>query len=167
MIKKPHLLGLFLMLLPGYTSWLGAAQVQTTFLVSATVLTDCLAAALALPFLSYNPTSSTPLDANGTINVTCTLSAGFDIGLNQGTGSGATVTTRKMTRTIGGTETLNYTLYQDSNHTTIWGNTVGVDTVHGTGTGIVAPFTIYGRVPASQTVPAAVYNDTITVTVTY
>jgi len=49
----------------------------------------------------------------------------------------------------------------------VWGNTVGTNTVAGTGTGNSQSLTVYGNVPAQATPPAATYNDTITVTVTY
>jgi spore coat protein U-like protein len=66
-----------------------------------------------------------------------------------------------------GGATVNYTLYSDSGRTTIWGNTVGTNTVAATGNGTGQNYTVYGRV-SSQTTPApGTYTDTITVTVTY
>ena len=67
-----------------------------------------------------------------------------------GPASGATVATRKMTS---GAATVNYTLYSDSGRTTVWGNTIGTDTVAGTGNGAAQTLTVYGRVPP-QTTPA-------------
>jgi spore coat protein U-like protein len=63
---------------------------------------------------------------------------------------------------------LSYSLYQNSTRTTNWGNTVGTDTVSGTGTGNAQALNVYGRIPGSQTsvVPGS-YADTITVTLTY
>ncbi|MBS0432870.1 MAG: spore coat protein U domain-containing protein, partial [Proteobacteria bacterium] len=51
--------------------------------------------------------------------------------------------------------------------TVVWGNTIGTNTVASTGTGSAQAFTVYGQVPAQTTPPAAVYNDTVNVTVTY
>lgn len=66
-----------------------------------------------------------------------------------------------------GTALVNYNLYREAGRLTNWGNTVGTDTVGGTGTGLVVNSTVYGRVPI-QTPPApGTYTDTITVTVTY
>src|SRR5579872_299215 len=144
-----------------------ASTATTTFAVTSTVLTACIVVATPLVFGNYDPTSSTALAGTATTSVTCTLSAPYNVGLDAGQGSGATVTTRKMTRITGGTQTLNYSLYQDSGHATVWGNTLGTNTVASTGTGILQAFTIYGEVTAQQASPAAAYSDTVTVTVTY
>ena len=69
-----------------------------------------------------------------------------------------------MTR---GSATVTYSLYSDSGRTTVWGNTVGTNTVAGVGNGASQSYTVYGRVPAQTTPAAATYTDTITVTVTY
>ena len=53
-----------------------------------------------------------------------------------------------------GSNTINYLLYTDSARTTVWGNTVGTDTVAAIGNGASQSFTVYGRVPA-QTTPAS------------
>ena len=49
----------------------------------------------------------------------------------------------------------------------MWGTTIGTDTVTGTGNGTAQAITVYGRVPPQTTPPAATYNDTVNVTVTY
>ncbi len=56
---------------------------------------------------------------------------------------------------------------QQHARTTVWGVTVGTDTVTGTATAHAQTLTVYGRVPPQTTPPAAVYNDTVNVTVTY
>ena len=142
-----------------------ASTATTTFPVSALVLTVCSVTASPLTFASYDPTSATPDDATTTTVVTCTLGTSFQVGLNAGTTSGATVTTRKMAN---GANRLNYGLFQDASRTTNWGNTPGTDTPAAT-TSVVVPttLTVYGRAPADQIVPLGAYTDTITVTVTY
>ena len=94
----------------------------------------------------------------------CTNTTPYNIGLSAGTGSGSTVTTRKMTS---GGATINYSLYSNAGRTTNWGDTVGVDTVSSTGNGASQGFTVYGRVTAQTTPAPSTYTDTITVTVTY
>jgi spore coat protein U-like protein len=69
--------------------------------------------------------------------------------------------------TYSGSNFINYALYRDSARTANWGNTVGTDTVSGTGTGANQSLTVYGRVPAQTTPVAGTYTDTIVVTVTY
>src|SRR2546423_13707763 len=88
----------------------------------------------------------------------------YGLGLNAGTGSGATVATRKMTS---GGATVNYSLYTNSGRTTVWGNTVGTDTVSAIGIGAAQSYTVYGRIPPQTTPAPSTYADTITLTVMY
>jgi spore coat protein U-like protein len=141
-----------------------AATATTSFQVTATVPDSCVVAANDLSFGNYDPVSGSDLDGSSTIDVTCTLGTSYDIGLDKGVGSGATVASRKM---ASGSDLLDYGLYQDAGRNTVWGDTVASDTVSGTGTGAVQSYTVYGRVPASQVVPVGNYSDTITVTVTF
>ncbi len=140
-----------------------ATTATATFAVTATVLSTCIIAALPLAFGNYAP-GPTPLNATTTVTVTCTSGTTYNVGLNAGTGSGATVTLRKMTS---GANTLGYTIWQDSAHTINWGNTVGTDTVSGTGNGLAQALTAYGQIPANEFSPAGAYTDTVTATVTY
>lgn len=145
-----------------------SATATSSFGVTATVSSSCsVSSASTLAFGSYNPLSGTQ-DATTTISATCTNGTAYTVSLDAGTGSGATVATRLMTRTAGGSETLSYTIYQDSNRTTVWGNTIGVNTVAGTGNGSAQSLIAYGRIFSSNTtVPPASYSDTIGVTLTY
>lgn len=143
------------------------ADASTQFTVSATVADNCDVSADDLNFGTYNPLSATPLTGNTTVHVTCTTGTSYTVGLTAGLGSGATVTTRRMTRTVGGSETLDYSLYQESSYTTVWGDTPGTDTIADTGDGTEQDLPVYGRVTASQNVPVASYNDTITVNVRF
>ena len=141
-----------------------AATTSTTFAVQLTITSTCVInSASTLNFGSAGVLTAN-IDQTSTIQVQCTNTTPYNVGLNAGTSTGATVTTRKMTN---GAATVNYALYSDSGRTTNWGNTVGTDTVSQTGNGASQAFTVYGRVPAQTTPAAAVYTDTITVTVTY
>jgi spore coat protein U-like protein len=141
----------------------GASNASTSFTVSATVITSCKVSATTLNFGSAGVLTSN-VDATSTVAATCTSTTPYNMGLNAGTGTGATVTSRKMTS---GGATINYSLYSNSGRTTNWGNTVGTDTVAATGSCLAQNNTVYGRVP-SQTTPApATYLDTIVATVTY
>jgi spore coat protein U-like protein len=138
-----------------------ASTATTTFTVSASVISSCSISASNMAFGNY---SLAQLDATSTVTVTCTSGAVVKIGLNAGTGSGATVSARKM---ASGSNTLSYGLYSDSSRSVNWGNTPGTDTVNTTGTGSAQAFTVYGRVPANQTSPIGTYSDTVTATVTF
>lgn len=150
-----------------------ALTTTTTFGVSANVPKNCtLGTVTALAFGAYNPGGGA---VSGTTNivVNCTKNTAFNVGLDAGTTVGGTTTTRLMTDGV--SDTLQYTLWQDTGHTINWGNTPPTDTVNGTGTGMgvgnAITETVYGQIPDNATnqaaVPAASYTDTITVTVTY
>ena len=139
-----------------------AATATTTFAVTATVQATCAVTATALGFGTYVPTAASA--AASTVSVTCTNATPYNIGLDAGTFSGATVTNRSMTGP--GSASLNYALTSDSAHTINWGNSAG-SWVAGTGNGSAQPVTIYGQVAAGQYVGPGAYSDTITATVNY
>jgi spore coat protein U-like protein len=148
--------------------WAGASHaansVTSTFAVQVTLSATCLINSASTLQFAPQGVLSANVPGTSTIQVTCTNTTPYTIGLDAGTGSGATVAVRKMTS---GGATVNYSLYTDSAHSNVWGNTIGTDTVAGTGNGSAQSFTVYGQIP-SQTTPApGNYADTITVTVTY
>jgi spore coat protein U-like protein len=146
---------------PGtYTDTL--ATDTTNFSVSVTVLKDCGVTATNLAFGNY---TGALVDSTSTISVTCTNTTTYNVGLSAGLATGATVTNRSMTGP--GSALLHYSLFSNSGYTTNWGNTVGTNTVAGTGNGVVQPLTVYGQIPAAQYVKPGSYTDTITVSVTY
>ncbi|MGH7084442.1 MAG: Csu type fimbrial protein [Acetobacteraceae bacterium] len=129
--------------------------------VSAAVVATCTVSANPLAFGNY---SGVAVAQQTTLLVQCTPSTHYNVGLNAGTGSGATTTTRVMT---GGPGTLDYQLFQNVAHTINWGNTLGTDTASGEGNGHSQTLAVYGRIPAGQFPPIGSYADTVTVTVTY
>lgn len=142
---------------------LWAATDTTTFDVTATVVNACDVSASNLSFGNYDPISLVPTDATTTINVTCTLGAAYAVRLNAGLNGAGVVADRAM---LNGTNRLNYNLYTDALRTTLWGNDATTD-VEGLGTGLSVPLVVYGRIPAGQTVGAASFTDTITVTLEF
>lgn len=142
-----------------------AATATTTFKVTATVASSCKVTATDLGFGAYDPLAAA-LDGTSTITATCTAQTPYTIGLDAGLKAGGT-TTRRMTGDDTATTLLSYELYSDSTRTAIWGAR-GTTTVEQSAlTGGALNYTVYGRIPASQYVPAANYADTVTVTVTY
>jgi len=144
------------------------ATATTTMSVSATVANTCVVTASPLAFGTVTGLlSGSTVTATTTLAVTCTNGTAYNVGLGPGQGSSATVSARKMTLT-GGTKTLTYSVYQDSSHSQVWGNTVGTDTVSGTGTGLAQTLNVYGQIASGQsTVAVGSYTDTVNVTVTY
>ena len=111
-------------------------------------------------FGGYDSLGSTPVDGVGNVAVECDSETSFTVSLSTGNG---TFSERRM---IGPASELSYNLYTDASRIGIWGDgSGGSNTVSGTaGT---ANLPVYGRIPARQNVPAAIYADTIIVTVTY
>jgi spore coat protein U-like protein len=89
---------------------IGGSTSQYSFTVSATVNTSCNVNATTHNFGSAGLLTSN-VDATSTVTAQCTNTTPYNIGLNAGTGSGATVATRKMTS---GGATINYSLHTNS-----------------------------------------------------
>lgn len=136
-----------------------------SFAVSAGISATCVINSASMAFGAYNPTVNANFDATGAVSVSCTNGTSYNIGLDKGLGTGATITNRVM---MNGSNKLTYQIYSDSARTQNWGNTVGTNTVSGTGTGFSQSFTAYGRITAGQTsTPPGSYSDTVTVKITY
>jgi spore coat protein U-like protein len=163
--------------LAGLASICGPAVATTappaSFAVNLTIHAECLImSTAAMNFGSLGVlgggNGTTNNYATATITVQCTDTTPFNIGLDAGTTTGGSTTTRKLlNQAQGSTATVDYTLWQDNNHTINWGNTVNTDTEGNTGNGAATDYTVYGKI-APQTTPApGTYADLITVTVTY
>lgn len=141
-----------------------ASTVTSSFTTQIAPIVACLInSATTLDFGSQGVLAAN-VDQTSTVTIQCTDTTPFNISLNAGTGTGATVAKRKLSN---GGNTIDYSLYSDSNRTTVWGNTVSADTVAGTGNGAAQALTIYGRVTVQSTPAPGTYSDTVTVTVTY
>lgn len=111
-------------------------------------------------FGSYDFMSSQNLDSTGHVTVTCDVSSSFSISLSTGAGTYASRTMQS------GTHQLNYNLYTDPAHTTVWGDgTAGSVVVSGSGTNVDE--VIYGSAPAGQNPYIGAYSDAIVVTLTF
>lgn len=133
---------------------------------------DCNVSATGVAFGTYNPTNSSPTDATGNVHVFCTVllvSVLAQTNISLSTGGSGTYSPRKMSS---GANLLDYNLYQEASHTTVWGDGTGgtaiiTDNVLIAVLGTSIDHTIYGRLPANQFVVAGNYSDTITVTVEF
>jgi len=152
--------------LASLSSGLAVAQTATTqFGVQITIVSECqINAADDMDFGEVGVIDA-PIPATSTIAVQCTNGTPFSLGLDAGTGAGATVATRLMTGP--NSEEVEYTLYSDPAHNLIWGDTIGDDTVEETGTGSEETFPVYGLVPPQSTPSAGTYTDVVTVTASY
>lgn len=136
---------------------------QVPFTIQANHIGSCTVVANNLDFGILSVLSSNN-DAATTMSVTCTSGASYQVGLNGGLTGATDPSQRKMSF---GANQITYGLYQDAGRTQPWGDTLGTNTVTGTGTGSAQNISVYGRVPAQTTPQAGAYSDTIVVTVTY
>ncbi|AYD02236.1 spore coat U domain-containing protein [Neorhizobium sp. NCHU2750] len=142
-----------------------AQTATTTFNVTMTITSSCqINSATNMDFGSSGVIAANR-DATSTITVQCTNGTGYTIGLNAGSTTGGTIATRLMSGAGGAT--IGYSLYSDVARNTYWGNTIGTNTVSGTGNGAAQPYTVYGRVPPQTTPAAGPYTDTVTATLNY
>ncbi len=145
--------------------------------------TTCTALApTALPFGTITNGAAGATDANFSITINCstfalslvaTASVRMCIGLGPGSTGATLLPNRSMainaTPPLGSGDTLAYQLYSDASRTTIWGQVPGgspaaaaldltyaVPLVGGSGT---TSITLYGRVPAGQTLSAGTFSS--------
>ena len=159
-IHTALLIGLFLSPILTASAVSATTTVGADMTVSLTITPECVIT--SLPDMTFASTGVISVDITTSVDlkVQCTNTTSYDIGLDAG--AAAAVANRQLGSTI------DYNLYTDSGHTTVWGNTIATDTVTSAGTGDEQTFTIYGLVPGPQTTPApGSYTDTVHVTVTY
>jgi spore coat protein U-like protein len=145
----------------------GGSSVDNAFPFTATadVPAECRAYATSdLAFGTLPGLIAADVDQDTTFSMTCTGRTAWNVGLDNGLNASGSV--RRMRRGAG-TDHVAYELYTTAARTVRWGNTIGTDTVTGTGTGSAQSLVFHGRIPAPQSVPAGSYSDTVTVTITY
>lgn len=131
--------------------------------VNVVVNKNCVISTTPLAFGVYDPiiaNSSSPLDATGTVTITCTKGAATTIGM--GTSGGAA---REMSS---GAATMSYEIYRDASRTSIWAGSAPGLLDSG-----IAPdrnprtFNVNGRIPGGQDLPSGGYSGTIVATVNF
>jgi spore coat protein U-like protein len=158
-----------LLLLAGSSREAGAGSSTANLNVSMSVTNNCSISTTAIAFGAYDPVvtnASTALDGTGSVTISCTKNTSATIGL--GVGGFASGAQRRMSDGAATPSYGNYDLYQDSGRTTAWTNS---------GAGLLSPsaapskaartYTVYGRVPAGQDIPAGSYTDTVVATVNF
>ncbi len=141
-----------------------AATAATTMPVTMTITAGCTVTATSVAFGSQSVLAAAT-SGTGTLGVTCTNTTPYNVGLDAGSGAGATVAVRKMTGPA--SAIINYGLFQNAAFTTAFGNTIGTNTVAGTGIGTSQTITVYGQVPAQSSPAPGSYADVVNVTVTF
>ena len=141
-----------------------AGTATTTLGVSLTISAGCNVSSTSVAFPAQSVLGSA-VNQTGTVIITCTNTTPYNVGLDKGAGSGASVSNRLMTGPS--SATVAYGLFQDAAHTANWGNTAGTDAVAGTGNGSAQTLTVYGRIAPQTTPQPGAYADTVNVTVSF
>jgi spore coat protein U-like protein len=145
-----------------YTNGTASANFDVSLLLQA----NCAIAASPLNFGTSGLLSSA-VNQETSVDVTCTNTTPYNVGLDAGTVAGSTVANRLMAGTAADNSatTVDFQLYQDAGRTTVWGNTQDTDTLGNVGTGIAQSIPVYGQVPAQDTPQPGSYQTTVTATV--
>lgn len=137
----------------------------------ATVLAGCSISASAMNFGSNSSNISSNVDSSANINVLCTNTTPYSLGLGAGLHSSAGQ--RRMS--VSSSAFIIYELYTDAGRTSPWKTssaavscTNGVGScVLGTGSGSAQSMTVWGRVPPQTAQSAGTFSDTIVMTINY
>ena len=146
-----------------------AGSATSTVTVTATVLSNCTISAGTVAFGNYDPTSATPLDQTGSVNVQCTTGTVATIAMGQGSNAAVGSTDAAPLRQMAsGAQRLRYDFYQNSSRTTVWGNTLLTSVAYTALSSASTAVTIYGRIPINQNATAgAGYSDSVTATINF
>jgi len=137
--------------------------------VTASVSAACAVGASALNFGIYDPTTTADTTATGTVGIDCTGGTSATVTLS--CGAGCADGARYLTGVVPA-NTIAYSLWQDSGHTTAWGDTVTQNsspTIVGggityPGTGLAATIPVYGKIAHGLTASVDSYTDTVVIT---
>ncbi len=131
--------------------------------IAATYPPTCSVSANPLAFGNI-ASSLSGVSASTSIDTTCSAATPYTIAINGGLTGATDPAARQMQKA---SDTLTYGIYSNANHTQLWGETAGVDTVGNSGTGSTQSIPVYGRVQPQPTPPTGTYTDTVVVTVNY
>jgi len=156
-----------------------AGSTTANLSVTASVTANCTISTSAVAFGAYDPVvanASTALNGSGSVTIACTKGSAPNITMDLG--ANASGSQRKMLVTGGGTDTLDYQLYQPPNATpgtacsfpgsTVWGTSVA-QTFTPTAPSSKAgrTYNVCGAVAAGQDVGVGSYQDTVVATVNF
>ncbi|MBA4242277.1 MAG: spore coat protein [Sphingobacteriaceae bacterium] len=145
-----------------------ANAVVTTSNMQATanVVGACTIEATAMAFGAFTPTATADtLAATSTLSSVCSNGVQYTLSLDKGTGT--SIADRSMPGAIAeNLDRLQYNIYQEVAHTTLFGEGVG-ETIVNVGTGVAQSTTLYGKILTNQFITPDAYAEQLTVTLTY
>ncbi|MGH7728917.1 MAG: Csu type fimbrial protein [Vulcanimicrobiaceae bacterium] len=142
-----------------------AASVRLEQQPADALLSVCTITPSPVTFGSYDPLLASPVTASAPVTISCTLGLLVSATVTLGTGGSGTF----FPRTMSGPSSLQYQLFTDAAHTIVWGDgTAGTATnSYSSLLGGNATFTVYGQIPAAQSVKVGSYSDTVVETVDF
>ncbi len=135
------------------------------FITFLSAMAACTIGITSMNYGVYDVFSSADLEFTGSVTYTCDTTTNITIAL--GRGGAPSFNPRQM---VEGADTLDYNLYLDAAHTTIWGDGTGGTSVYSDPSMPVnkpVTVTIYGRIPARQNVRAGTYTGTVTAIINF
>lgn len=148
---------------------LASTTVSANLTPQTTVTNNCIIVGGSLTFSNYDPLGGAQVDGSTTFSIQCTdLMTAPNILMDGGNSNTGTLSApaRRMKATVSATDYfLNYNLYSDNAGGTVWEGSTGVASP--TPDGTAHNVTVYGRIAASQNVPAATYGDTVVISVVF
>jgi spore coat protein U-like protein len=124
----------------------------------------CNVSAADLDFGAYASNQSAPSQGQTAIQLQCSHGTVAELSLDAGSGPGGNTSRRRLEQD-GGSDRLDYGLFQDPGRTVHWGDRSGVDTLEVETTGTPQAIPVYGQIPGGQRVRDGAYSDMITVRV--
>ena len=147
-------------------------RAQTVFTANAgmperiEIVAACSVSAADLNFGPYLSNSTTAVFGQTAISLHCGSGQTAELSLDAGSGLGGNTNSRRMEQD-GGSDRLDYGLFQDPGRTIHWGDRSGTDTLEVQTTGALQTIPIYGKIYEGQRVRDGTYSDTITLRVIY
>lgn len=144
-----------------------AANISSTLTLTATLSPTCTIVSVNTPALEAISVGSVIPTAAGSIMISCTNQATYNVALGPGMNGTDGILPVRYLRDAAGS-TFQYQLWQDPTVTKAFGDTIGTNVVVATGTGSsqAVPF-YFNTGVAPTTLTPGTYTDTVSVTVAY
>jgi spore coat protein U-like protein len=127
---------------------------------------SCSISTTPVSFGAYSTADPVPLASTGTITYFCAQSAQAKtvvIWIDKGQYASSN-NPRQM---ASGADRLDYNLYLDAGHTSVWGDPNPNQYAFAPANGVSYDVTVYGLIPALQDLPVGTYTDTLVVTLNW
>lgn len=146
-----------------------AGTVTSSMALNATIVNSCAINSVTNPSTPTLTAGGSAAQVSGSIYVQCTSGDTYNLEFGPGMyGTDGATPTRYLAGGSGGANRLQYQIYQNSNYTTPWGDTIGTNTYARAADGTSQGFGVYVQINAPPwTFSAGSYTDTVNITVSY